>query len=74
MSDVSVSLDGATLTTEQLIAIRNGVASVSISDAASERVRTSRYAVESILSSGDVVYGINTGFGALSSIQSTSPN
>ena len=49
MSDVSVSLDGATLTTEQLIAIRNGVASVSISDAASERVRTSRYAVESIL-------------------------
>ena len=68
MSDVSVSLDGATLTTEQLIAIRDGVASVSISDAASERVRTSRYAVESILSSGDVVYGINTGFGALSSI------
>jgi histidine ammonia-lyase len=40
-------------------------AAVTVPEAARERVRESRERVESVLDSGDAVYGVNTGFGEL---------
>ncbi len=62
-----IELDGRTLT---LTAAREVVfdgAEVTAASTAQDRVRRSRRVVEEIVSSGRPVYGINTGFGRLSS-------
>jgi len=58
-------LDGRSLTTEALLSIAEGRANVECAPDALERVRVARATVEGIISRGEVVYGINTGFGAL---------
>jgi histidine ammonia-lyase len=62
-----VEIDGASLTLEQTLAVAGG-AQVSLSAAARERVERTRSFVEGIIESGEVVYGINTGFGALADV------
>ena len=61
----TVVLDGRSLTTEALLAIAEGRATVECAPDAMERVRVARATVEGIIDRGEVVYGINTGFGAL---------
>jgi len=56
---------GEELTPEDVAAVAREDATVTISEAARERVRESRERVESVVESGDAVYGINTGFGEL---------
>jgi histidine ammonia-lyase len=60
---------GRKLTIHDLASVARGRRLVVLDDAAGERVRSSRRAVEEIARAGDAaprVYGVNTGFGALS--------
>lgn len=56
---------GERLTPEDVARVAREDAPVRISDDARERVRQSRERVESVVESGEAVYGINTGFGEL---------
>ncbi len=69
MAASQVLIDGRTLSIESLMLIRDGLATTSLSNEAISRMQTSRKAVEDILASDKIVYGINTGFGAMSSVQ-----
>ncbi len=60
-----VEIDGASLTLEQTAEVADG-ARVSLAAGARPRIERARRFVEDIVSRGEVVYGINTGFGALS--------
>ncbi|MFK8215117.1 histidine ammonia-lyase [Haloferax volcanii] len=61
----SVTLDGASLTPEDVAAVSRHDASVELAAESRERMRESRERVESVLDSGEPVYGVNTGFGHL---------
>ncbi|MXV63549.1 histidine ammonia-lyase [Natronorubrum sp. JWXQ-INN-674] len=62
---MTVTLDGNSLTIEEVVAVARDDRSVEIGDDARTRVRESRERVEDILKAGDPVYGVNTGFGEL---------
>ncbi|MFK4998524.1 aromatic amino acid lyase [Bacillus sp. N9] len=49
--------------------VRNGNATVSVSEESLFRVRASRNRIEKQLEDGKVLYGVNTGFGKLSDIE-----
>ena len=62
-----VTLDGASLTIDQVVAVAYGspgAPSLELSDQAMANVQRSARAVAQILARGEVAYGINTGFGA----------
>jgi histidine ammonia-lyase len=59
-----ISLDGASLTLEQMIAIAQDFEAVAIAPAALDRVRASRAVVDRFAAADAPVYGINTGFGS----------
>jgi histidine ammonia-lyase len=67
-----LEIDGESLTLEAVQAIARDtggtVAAVGLSAKAREQVVASRKVVEAVLASGRIVYGVNTGFGALSSV------
>lgn len=69
----TVSFDGTTLTPAEVERIATNNADVNISEEAWHKVHTARNVVDGILSRGETVYGINTGFGALVH-QRISPN
>jgi histidine ammonia-lyase len=60
-----IELDGASLTLAQTEAVAFGE-KVSLSPGARERVERARGFIEEIVARKEVVYGVNTGFGALS--------
>ena len=60
----SVKLDGRTLTSTEILLVAKGE-KVEVASDAWNKVDLAREVVEKILSSGETVYGINTGFGAL---------
>ncbi|MBV0901520.1 histidine ammonia-lyase [Haloarcula salina] len=60
-----VVLDGESLSPADVVAVARDDATVAIADAAREEIRASRERVESVLGSGEAVYGVNTGFGDL---------
>jgi len=62
---VSEVVVGDRLTPEDVASVAREDATVRISDEARERVRQSRERVDSVIESGQAVYGINTGFGDL---------
>lgn len=62
-----IELDGQSLTLEHLDLIAHQKAIVSLSASSVTLMKKSREYVDNIVKSGKVVYGINTGFGALSS-------
>lgn len=62
-----VVLDGQTLTLGAFEIAARGGASVALSPAVREPVRQSRAVVSDLLQTGATIYGINTGFGKLSS-------
>ena len=63
-----VQIDGHSLTLEEIKSAIFGPLEVSISENSRELMQASRKAVQMVIDSGEVVYGINTGFGALSSV------
>ncbi len=62
-------IDGESLRPEDVLAIANGQHTATLSESSREAMVGSRSAIEQVLDSDDVVYGINTGFGALSSVR-----
>ena len=64
-----VSVDGRTLTVERVEAVARGGARAVLADDARERVKVARAVVDRILASGEVVYGVNTGFGKLAEVR-----
>jgi histidine ammonia-lyase len=62
-----MEIDGGSLTLEQTADVADGAA-VSLAISARERIDRARRFVEDIVARGEVVYGINTGFGALSEV------
>ncbi len=62
-----VTLDGESLTFEQVIAVAygdHGTALVTLSDDAKSKVNRCAAAVQTLLDRGEIAYGITTGFGA----------
>jgi len=64
-----IEIDGHSLTIEEAISIVNGNNTAILSNSARKRMEESRKGVEKIIHSGEVIYGINTGFGAMSSVR-----
>src|ERR1700761_4184106 len=60
---MTVEIDGASLSLEQVIRVARSSEPVSISHAAMERMRESRLRVERVLARDDAVYGMTTGLG-----------
>ena len=65
VNDKIVTLDGLSLTIDQICEISRKRSKVSLSQDALDRVDGGRKIVERIVKSGKTVYGINTGFGKL---------
>lgn len=61
-------LDGRRIDLETLWRVASGESQIALSDAAKERMSASRTVVDKILEEGQIVYGINTGFGKLSDV------
>ena len=65
----TVSLDGQSLTLDQLDLVTRGDARCTLAAAARERVVAGRGVVERVIARGEAVYGLNTGFGDLASVR-----
>ena len=63
-----VILDGTSLTVDQVVAIARQWAPVVTSADASKRAAQSRAVLEQDIARGDVIYGVNTGFGRLANV------
>ncbi|DAC61172.1 MAG TPA: aromatic amino acid lyase, partial [Candidatus Thalassarchaeaceae archaeon] len=68
MTNEMIVIDGESLTIEEIVSIKEFSTKVRLSDESMNSINESRKLVEKIVSSGEVVYGINTGFGALSNV------
>ena len=68
MVDIEIVIDGHSLTLEQIMSIKDMNTQVRLSQDSMTSIIESRKLVDQIVSSGEVVYGINTGFGALSNV------
>ncbi|MBW1933662.1 MAG: histidine ammonia-lyase [Deltaproteobacteria bacterium] len=64
-----IEIDGEHLSIDDVVSVARGMEKVGISEKAAERIEESRRKVEDVLKKGKVVYGINTGFGELSSVR-----
>ena len=64
-----VVVDGRTLEIDAVEAVARLGAAVTLDPGARARVAETRQVVENILASGEVVYGINTGFGKLAEVR-----
>ncbi len=69
MADSRVCLDGFSLTLADIDAVCLDGAVVGLTEPARVAVVRARDAVDAILARGDVVYGLNTGFGALAHVR-----
>jgi histidine ammonia-lyase len=58
-----VTIDGSTLTCEDLVLLGKGSVRIELSPESIEKVKQSRLLLENILVENKVVYGVNTGFG-----------
>jgi histidine ammonia-lyase len=61
----TVCLDGESLDPGTVAAVAREGATVTVDDAARERVRAARERVREVVDAGETVYGLNTGFGDL---------
>ena len=67
-SKATQSVDGKSLTQDDLVRFSTGNYNLDLTKEAWERVTSSRKIVQNILDSGEVAYGINTGFGLFSKV------
>jgi histidine ammonia-lyase len=64
-----ITLDGHSLTIADVVSVARGDAPVALDAKALKAVTASRRVVEAALSSGQTVYGVNTGFGKLAYVR-----
>src|SRR5881296_3224169 len=62
----SVTIDGSSLDLEKVVQVARLNAQVIMDTKAIERIREGRKALERLLEKNEVIYGVNSGFGALS--------
>jgi histidine ammonia-lyase len=62
---MTVTLDGDSLTPDEVERVARHGESVELTDDAREAVRVARERIEDVVDSGEAVYGVNTGFGDL---------
>ncbi len=65
---MSIVLDGASLTIEEVVLIAREEEEVELDPGAIERVRTCRVMVEEKLAAREIMYGVNTGIGEFSEV------
>jgi histidine ammonia-lyase len=63
-----IELNGQQLSLEEIERVARGDERVTLADGARARIDAARRVVERIVESGEVVYGVNTGFGKLSDV------
>jgi len=63
-----VMVDGESLTIEDVVQVARHNEPVILDDSAVPRIKSSRAVVETAIKEGDVVYGVNTGFGNLANV------
>jgi len=64
----AVVLDGRTLTLEQVETVARRFAKAALSPSARDRMAASRAKIEARVDAGEVIYGVNTGFGRLADV------
>lgn len=64
-----IILTGNNLDLESVVAVSLYKAPVKLAESAAEQMKKSRAYIEGRLNNGDVIYGVNTGFGAFSSVR-----
>ena len=64
-----VILDGRSLTIEQLEAVARHAARVDLAPEARQRMAATRAGIEARVAAGEVIYGVNTGFGRLADVR-----
>ncbi len=70
MSDIRLELDGRSLRLDQVVeAARNPATTVSLAPSSLTQLEQTRRAVEAALAAGQVLYGVNTGFGKLANVR-----
>ena len=69
MNERIITLDGTTLTSSEVFEVATNYSQVKIAEESMIRVQNARSVVDRILNEGEVVYGINTGFGSLVNTQ-----
>ena len=72
MNERIITLDGTTLTSSEVVEVATNYSQVKIAEESMIRVQNARSVVDRILNDGEVVYGINTGFGSLVNTQISS--
>lgn len=70
----TLTIDGKSLRIDDVLAVAAGGVEVHLASAAAGEIRKSRQVVEKILASGEVMYGINTGFGKLAEVRIADEN
>jgi histidine ammonia-lyase len=68
MGAKEISLDGHSLTIEDIEAVSSRRVTVMLSEEAKDRIKASRRCIEKAIGKGRPIYGVNTGFGALSDV------
>jgi histidine ammonia-lyase len=65
----TITIDGRNMTVSDVDRVAKGMVRVELAQDARDRVEASRQVVEDILATGEVVYGVNTGFGKLAEVR-----
>jgi histidine ammonia-lyase len=60
-----IEIDGETLTVEDVVSVARQNVKVALSESTKRKVTESRKALQKMIAEGKVIYGVNTGFGAL---------
>ena len=68
MSKEKIELDGETLTIEQVIAVARNGTQVTLSSKAKTKVEAAAQLIQQWTDSGEVIYGVTTGFGPFSEV------
>src|SRR4030095_13073188 len=68
---MTITLDGHSLTLDDLVVIAHANAPVALSEAARDRVRAARDVVDEFAQHDAPTYGINTGFGSFADVSLT---
>lgn len=66
---MTIEVDGANLTLDRLGSVARREATCHLTDSARRRITAARDMVERLLETGEVAYGVNTGFGHLATVR-----
>lgn len=68
LSPQTIIIDGDNLTIDELVTVARNNGKVKLSASAEQKVKTAAQVVANLVDSGEVIYGVTTGFGPLSEV------